>query len=74
MQLILYNEYTRLLQVWVGSYFFFLLFSHNWFSFSKLHKPLFTEHGYISFLNTNPPLDKMNNSYCEVSKELFAKL
>ncbi|CAH3168587.1 unnamed protein product, partial [Porites lobata] len=37
----------------------------NWFAFSKLHKPLFTEHGVISFPNTNPPLDKMNNAYCQ---------
>ncbi|CAH3156512.1 unnamed protein product [Porites evermanni] len=37
----------------------------NWFAFSKLHKPLFTEHGDISFPNTNPPLDKMNNAYCQ---------
>ncbi|KAM7438973.1 hypothetical protein ABFA07_011593 [Porites harrisoni] len=37
----------------------------NWFAFSKLQKPLFTEHGVISFPNTNPPLDKMNNAYCE---------
>ena len=40
----------------------------NWFAFSKLHKPLFTEHGFISFPNTNPPLDKMNNAYCKVRK------
>ena len=53
--------------------FCFYLFSQNWFAFSKLHKPLFTEHGVISFPNTNPPLDKMNNAYCQVRKEFFAK-
>jgi len=37
----------------------------NWFAFSKLHKPLFTEHGMIDFLNTNPPTDENNNAYCE---------
>ena len=38
----------------------------NWFAFSNLHKPLFTEHGYIPFPNKNPPLDEMNNAYCKV--------
>ena len=52
---------------------FVVLFLQNWFAFSKLHKPLFTEHGVISFPNTNPPLDKMNNAYCQVRKEFFAK-
>jgi len=37
----------------------------NWFAFSKLHKPLFTEHGTINFPNTNPPTDENNNAYCE---------
>ena len=55
-------------------HFCFFLFSQNWFAFSKLHKPLFTEHGVISFPNTNPPSDKMNNAYCEVRKEFFANL
>lgn len=39
----------------------------NWMAFSKLHKPLFTEHGFIKFPNTNPPKDEDNNAYCEVS-------
>ena len=38
----------------------------NWFAFSNLHKPFFTEHGYIPFPNKNPPLDEMNNAYCKV--------
>ena len=38
----------------------------NWFAFSKLHKPLFNEHGVIQFPNTNPPTDENNNAYCEV--------
>ena len=50
---------------------FVVLFLQNWFAFSKLYKPLFTEHGVISFPNTNPPLDKMNNAYCEVRIELL---
>ncbi|KAL9962235.1 hypothetical protein ACROYT_G031317 [Oculina patagonica] len=37
----------------------------NWLAFSKLHKPLFTEHGSVKFPNTNPPTDKNNNAYCE---------
>ena len=57
----------------VWHHFCFYLFSQNWIAFSKLHKPLFTEHGVISFPNTNPPLDKMNNAYCQVRKEFFAK-
>ncbi|KAL9962239.1 hypothetical protein ACROYT_G031321 [Oculina patagonica] len=37
----------------------------NWLAFSKLHKPLFTEHGSVKFPNTNPPTDENNNAYCE---------
>ncbi|KAL9963155.1 hypothetical protein ACROYT_G032330 [Oculina patagonica] len=37
----------------------------NWMAFSKLHKPLFTEHGSVKFPNTNPPTDENNNAYCE---------
>jgi len=37
----------------------------NWLAFSKLHKPLFTEHGSVNFPNTNPPTDENNNAYCE---------
>ena len=43
----------------------------NWFAFSNLHKPLFTEHGYIPFPNKNPPLDEMNNAYCKVRIALY---
>ncbi|XP_078367482.1 uncharacterized protein LOC144651423 [Oculina patagonica] len=39
--------------------------SVNWFAFSKLHKPLFTEYGSVKFPNTNPPTDENNNAYCE---------
>ncbi|XP_020609571.1 uncharacterized protein LOC110048125 [Orbicella faveolata] len=39
--------------------------SVNWLAFSKLHKPLFTEHGSVKFPNTNPPTDENNNAYCE---------
>jgi len=39
--------------------------SVNWLAFSKLHKPLFTEHGSVKFSNTNPPTDGNNNAYCE---------
>ena len=42
----------------------------NWLAFSKLHKPLFTEHGSVKFPNTNPPTDENNNAYCEVSLKL----
>ncbi|KAL9963142.1 hypothetical protein ACROYT_G032317 [Oculina patagonica] len=34
-------------------------------AFTKLHKPLFTEHGSVKFPNTNPPTDENNNAYCE---------
>ncbi|KAL9973980.1 hypothetical protein ACROYT_G020507 [Oculina patagonica] len=37
----------------------------NWLAFSELHKPLFTEHGFVKFPNTNPPKDENNNAYCE---------
>ncbi|KAL9963121.1 hypothetical protein ACROYT_G032296 [Oculina patagonica] len=37
----------------------------NWMAFSKLHKPLFTEHGSVKFPNTNSPTDENNNPYCE---------
>ncbi|XP_078383861.1 uncharacterized protein LOC144666332 [Oculina patagonica] len=37
----------------------------NWLAFSKLHKPLFNEHGSVKFPNTNPPTDENNNAYCE---------
>lgn len=40
----------------------------NWLTFSKLHKPLFTEYGSVKFLNTNPPKDEDNNAYCEVRR------
>ena len=42
------------------------LYLQNWMAFSKLHKPLFTEHGSVKFPNTNPPTDENNNAYCEV--------
>jgi len=38
----------------------------NWLAFSKLHKPFFTEHGFVRFPNINPPTDENNNAYCEV--------
>ncbi|RMX58432.1 hypothetical protein pdam_00019701 [Pocillopora damicornis] len=37
----------------------------NWMAFTDLHKPFFTEHGFIKFPNTNPPLDENNNAYCQ---------
>ena len=76
MQLILNKFSVGMLQdcyKYGWHHFCFFLFSQNWFAFSKLHKPLFTEHGVISFPNTNPPLDKMNNAYCEVREEFSAK-
>ena len=42
------------------------LYLQNWMAFSKLHKPLFTEHGSVKFPNTNPPTDENNNAYCQV--------
>ena len=43
----------------------------NWLAFSKLHKLLFTEHGSVSFPNTNPPTDENNNAYYEVSLRIY---
>ena len=40
-------------------------------AFSKLHKPLFTEHGSVKFPNTNPPTDENNNAYCEVKLQMI---
>lgn len=42
-------------------------------AFSKLHTPLFTEHGFVKYPNTNPPKDEDNNAYGEVSKQLSLK-
>lgn len=39
-------------------------------AFSKIHKPLFAEHGFVKFPNTNPPKDENNNAYCEVILQL----
>ena len=43
-----------------------VFYFQNWLTFSKLHKPLFTEYGSVKFPNTNPPKDEDNNAYCEV--------
>ena len=43
----------------------------NWLAFSKLHSPIFTEHGSVKFPNSNPPTDENNNAYCEVSLLLY---
>ena len=48
------------------SYVCELRYFQSWLAFSKLHKPLFTEHGSVNFPNTNPPTDENNNAYCEV--------
>ena len=69
----LYTEFCYYTVTSISGITFVFPFSQNWFAFSKLHKPLFTEHGVISFPNTNPPLDKMNNAYCKVRKEFSAK-
>ncbi len=50
----------------LGVHLFFNSFFQNWMAFSKLHKPLFTEHGSVKFPNTNPPADENNNAYCKV--------
>ena len=62
----------RLLQIVLCIAIFFVYYCwQDWFAFSKLHKPLFTEHGAIAFPNTNPPLDEMNNAYCKVRTKMF---
>ena len=58
---------------WIPFYITDILLQ-NWLAFSKLHKPLFTEHGSVKFPNTNPPTDENNNAYCEVSLKLHSKL
>ena len=45
-----------------------VFYFQNWLTFSKLHKPLFTEYGSVKFLNTNQPKDEDNNAYCEVRR------
>ena len=42
-------------------------------AFYKLHKPLFTEHGFVKYPNTNPPKDEDNNAFCEVNQQLSNK-
>ena len=44
----------------------YVFYFQNWLTFSKLHKPLFTEYGSVKFPNTNPPKDEDNNAYCKV--------
>ena len=44
----------------------FPLSFQNWLAFSKLHRPLFTEHGSVYFANGSPPPQENNGAYCKV--------
>jgi len=39
--------------------------SVNWLAFTYLHKPPFSEHNSIYFVNNKPPADDQNNAFCK---------
>lgn len=43
-------------------------YCQNWMAFSYLHKPPFSEHNSIYFVNNRPPDAQHNDAYCKVSK------
>ena len=42
-------------------------FYQNWLAFMNLHKPPFSEHNVIHFINNRAPQDAQNNAFCKVS-------
>ena len=53
--------HITLLQPYFSSFFF-----QNWMTFATLHRPLFKEHGHVSFPNNVLPAKNHNFAFCEV--------
>ena len=47
------------------------MFCKNWMAFTYLHKPPFSEHSSIYFVNDRPPEAQHNNAYCKVSTHVL---
>ena len=53
--------------------FFLFIYCQNWMAFTYLHKPPFSEHNSVYFMNSRPPVGNQNNAYCKVSTYAYSK-